>query len=221
MNGHTDQDRLKFIMQNPGTLGTVLYTVAIRFLGHDIHGYEPETVSMELNDELGFDVPAVNHDKLMAVINSVGTNAFYRDPMAFFAVSQLLSGSVDPFDMADPLLPAEMAWAVAEIRLNDDTPEKFSPDVSALVGSVLDEDGFVNPPPILGFATMPYRYLGSDSGAEQRQNAIFSTEHAAVVDDYVKEQALLLFKQLAGLPWQNPDLLSEISSELLRTGSGQ
>ena len=215
LSAHSDSDKLRFIVQHPGTLGTVLYTVAIRYLGPEIHNFEPETVEMEMRDELGFDLPPVNHDKLMAIINSVGTNAFYRDPMAFFAVSQLLSGSPDPFDMTDPLLPAEMAWAVAEVQLNDDTPEKFSPDVAALVGSVLNDDGFVQPPGILGFAKMPYRYTGSDTQADLNQQKNASTEHAKVVNDYVKEQALLLYKQLSGLPWQTTELLSEISSDLL------
>lgn len=200
-------------------MGTVLYVVAMRYLGPEIHNFEPETVEMEMRDELGFDLTPVNHDKLMAVINSVATNAFYRDPMAFYAVSQILSGGEDPFDMTDPLLPAEMAWAVAEISLNDDTPEKFSPDVSALVGQVLDQDGFVTPPGILGFAKMPYKYRGSDPGPELRQQEHFSTEHAQVVKDYVKEQALLLYKQLSGLPWQTTELLAEISADLLRTGN--
>lgn len=219
MNGHTDQDKLKFIVQNPGTLGTVLYAIAIRYLGEDIHGYQPETVAMELKDELGFDIPAGNHNKLMAIISSIATNAFYRDPMAFYAISQILSGCEDPFDMTDPLLAAEMAWAVAEIHLNDDTPHQFSTDVAGLVGVVLDEEGFVNPPSILKFAKMPYRYIGSDSPGETGKQETLSTEHAKVVTDYVKEQSLLLYKQLSGLPWQTTQLLSEISADLLHAGS--
>lgn len=217
-SGHTDHDRVKFIVQNPGTMATVLYVLALHYLGEEIHNWEPETVAMEFKDELNIDLPPGNHDKLLAVISAISNGGFYRDPMAFYAISQILSGGEDPFDLDDPLLPAEMAWAVAEIKLNDDDEPAFSADVAALVGVVLDEDGFTTPPEILKFAKMPYRYLGSTSESEMGKEQTLTTMHAQVVDDYVKEQALLLYKQLSGLPWQTTGQLSEIASQLLGSG---
>lgn len=206
-----ERNKVAPMLLHPGTMATVLYAIALHYLGEDIHGWEPETVLLELKDELGVEMIPANHDKLLALLAAIGSDSFYQRPVAFMAVVQTLCGSENPLDMDDPLLPAEMAWGVTEVLLNDDTPHAFSVDVATLAGEVLAEDGFTKAPPVLQFARMPERYIGSSYPADIRKEDFLSTEHVAIVENFVQEQALLLFRQISALPWQNEETLAELA----------
>lgn len=212
-----DSDERKQVipaLMHPGTLATVLYAIALRYCGPEIHDWEPETVFLELKDELGVEMPPGNHDKLQALLSAISGNAFYVQPLAFLAVCQSLSGSENPLDMDDPLLPAEMAWGVLEVQLNDDTPALFDADVAELVANVLEEDGFTSPPEMLAFAKLSKVYSGSTYAADLKQERLESSEHEQVVKEYVRDQGLLLFRQLQALPWHTPDTLQELARML-------
>lgn len=209
-----ERNRVVPILMNTSTLATVLYAIAIRYCGHEAHDWEPETIILELKDELGAEMPEVNHDKLLALMSAIGSNSFYVKPMAFLAVTRTLNGAIDPVNMEDPLLPAEMAWATLEVKLNDDASQQFGPDVAALVGEILSEDGFVKPPKALAFAKIPEQYKGSSYPADLRKEEVADTEHAQLVEEYIQEQSVLLFRQISALPWHTEETLAALSAEL-------
>lgn len=205
---------LKAILTSPSTLATVLHSIAYKAFGEEMYDWEPETLELEINEEFEVEIPSVNLDKLMALISAITTDAFYRDWVAFFSICKILNGDDSPMDASDPLLPPEMAWAVTEVRLNDDSTPNWSPDVARIVGVSLEEDGFISPPPMLAFAKFGERYIGSDTPADMHQDALANTEHVKVVEEYIELQSLLLFKQLAALPWMTEQKLEQIQSEI-------
>ena len=210
-----EKERVARILLQPFTMASVLYAICLRALGEDIHHWEPETLWMEIKDEFGVELPAINHTKLSALLAAIGTNSFYHSVPAFLCISRALNGEEDPFDQQDPLLVAEMAWAVREVQLNDDAPHQFNDDVSAFAGALLMEDGFTTPPAILGFAKIPERYQGSSTDSDRGREGTLSTEHAQAVAEYLQEQSALLVRQICALPWHNEASVASMVREIL------
>ena len=212
-----ERQKLAPIIRHPYTLATVLYASAYRLYGEELHDWDPETLSLELQDDFGEGVPEINLAKLHALITAVSTNSFYHHWGAFMAICKTLNNSEDPMDMDDPLIVAEMAWAVTEVRLADEKPHEWNHDVKTFVGKILEEEGFTKPPQALKFAKMPEVYHGSDYPADLHKQEEVTTEHARVVQEYLQEQAILLMRQLSALPWQTPESLEKMSREVFES----
>jgi hypothetical protein len=210
-----DQEVAGRIMATPGTLATVSHAIALHFFGEEIYAWEPETLSLELADILDIKIDEDNLDRLHAIIAAITSNSFYKDWAAFTAICSALSGENDPTEVAEMTI-AEFVWGVIEVSLNDgdDEPQLFSPDIASLVGVVLDEEGFTAPPEPVSFATMPERYMGSTFGAEQDQADAQSDYHLGLLSEYIRDQSLLLYKQISLLPWISPEDLETISEDL-------
>lgn len=210
-----DHQKVKRVLRHPNTFGTVLHACALRAWGSDIYGWEPETIALEFKDEWEVELPTASLDRLCALLAAVSSDAYYRDWAAFTFVNQVLCGhDGDVLEGADPLLVAEAAWGVVEVRLNDSTPSPWGEEVSRYVGVLLDQEGFVAPPAILNFARLPERYDGSDAPADATQRANVETQHARVVAEYLQEQGLTLFNQLKELPWVGEEQLGQLAGEI-------
>lgn len=205
------------MMATPGTMATVSHAIALRLLGPDIYTWEPETLALELADVLDVKIDEDNLDRLHAIIAAITSNSFYKDWAAFTAICSALNGENDPSDIAE-MTVAEFVWGVIEADLNDgdDEPQLFSPDIASLVGVVLDQEGFTSAPEQLSFATFPEKYLGSTYGAEQDQADVQSDYHKKILSEYLRDQALLLYKQISLLPWLSNEDLDNISEDLKR-----
>ena len=211
------RDELKGLVENPGTMATVLYAISLRLFGSEIHGWEPEMFDLEFRDELGAEVPTINQDKLNALITAIATNRFYRDFLIFTHTCELLSGNeVDVETLTPDLLPAEIAWCIVEVGLNDNDEPIFDPEVENYVGVILNQHGFLRPPEPLQFASMPERFLGSTSGEDLDQMEAAETEHAATIGSYILDQATMLVEQLQSLPWAADGFMEAIDDELRR-----
>lgn len=217
----SDAGVLRSIVEDTATMGTVLYAIALRLFGPEIHGWEPEMFDLEFRDELQAEVPEVNQDKLNALISSIATNRFYMDFLPFTHTCEVLCGSeIDPDTLTPDLLPAEMAWGVVEVRLNDSDDPVFDPEVANYVGVILHENGFLHPPEPLSFAMMPERYLGSTSGEDIDQMEYQETEHAYVIESFILDQATTLIGQLERLPWATDGFMEAIDGELRKMTFG-
>lgn len=210
-----DADKLKRIVEAPATMATVLYAIALKLFGVEIHEWEPEMFDLEFRDEIQANVPEVNQDKLNALLAAIVTNRFYRDFLPFTHTCELLNGDEADVETLTPdLLPAEIAWGVIEVRLNDNDEPAFDPEVANYVGVILDQNGFLRPPEPLQFASMPERYLGSTPGEDVDQMQVAETEHAALIGSYILDQATTLVEQLQQLPWATDGFMEAIDGEL-------
>lgn len=214
-----DQEVAGMMMATPGTMATVSHAIALHFFGADIYEWEPETLAMELQDELGVNVDEDNMDRLHAIIAAVTSDSFNNDWAAFTAICSALNGETDPEDIAE-MTVAEFAWGVIEVGLNDeDESGIYSPDICALVGVVLDQEGFTSAPEWLKFAKMPEKYLGYESRGQLESQSGY---HHDLVREYLRDQALLLYKQIQMIPWLDgadvEQMVGELSKEI---GSSQ
>ena len=190
------------IVMIPGTLGTIMHSIAYSLFDTEIYAWEPETLEMELQEELGV-VPYVsNMDKLNAIVSGVASDAFYNDWVAYVTICSILSGENEPDEIYD-LTSYELAWGCVEMALNDEDYDKglFAPQIQSLTGVVLHEEGFVKPPSYLSFAKMPERYWGSTYGPEINNEVRFSEHSSALMTEYLQSQIVTLYNQTKVLPW--------------------
>jgi hypothetical protein len=205
-----DQEVSARIMATPGTMATISHAIALHFFGEEIYSWEPETLSMELADTLDAQIDEENLDKLHAIISAIVSNGFKKDWVAFTSICSTLNGENDVEDLAE-MTVAEFAWGVVEVSLNDDDDnELFSPDIASLVGVVLDQEGFSLAPDFLSFANLPEKYMGSTSSAELNKENHESSYQMELLNEYLRDQSLLLFKQIKMLPWISDEDLEGI-----------
>lgn len=209
-----ETQRLREMISSPHTLGTVMHAICLRAFGTDMYEWEPEALAMEIRDEFGVEASAAGLTRLNALISGLVSDSVYRDWIAFAAVCSGLCTEDGEIDLDGFIPSAVAAWGVIELLLNDDTPGTWSPEVARYVGTILAEDGFVKAPGVLAWADMPSIYHGSDSGGDLGQQQALDTQHKAVVDEFIEEQSLLLFKQLAFLPWMTREKLESLAAEI-------
>ena len=212
--GEVDRKALAEIVARPGTFATVLHAIAIHLFGHECYDWETETLGLELKDELGVDVPAINLDKLQSLLTAVSLPRFYNDWAVFTATCEILNGDSTPLEAHDPPTPEELAWGVVEVKLNDETPERFGEEVARYVGVILDREGFMVPPDALSFAILPQRYRGSDFPADLAQQRNLNADHLKRVQEFLQAQSFLMFRQIRSLPWMSEAELHRLSDAL-------
>ena len=205
---------IKGMLRHEHTMATVLHAIVLKEFGEDIYKWDPITLDKEIQDTFEVEFPKLNADKLQAIITSLTTDRFFRDWQAFTAICEVLNGDNTVLDLADPLTAPEMAWGVIEQRLNDDSNQPFTEEVRRYVGAVLSTYGFVDAPDHLSWAIMPEVYHGSDYEADLNQQRNYSEHHHKLVDEYVRNQSLLLFRQIKALPWVTEADLETLLKEI-------
>lgn len=209
-----DTKRLREIISHPSTLGTVLHAICLRAFDVEMYEWDPDALAMEIKDEFGVEAHPAGLTRLNALISSLVSESFYTDWIAFAAVCSGLCSEDGEIDLDGQIPAACLAWGVTEVLLNDSTPGRWSPEVARYAGTILTEEGISTPPAILAWADMPSIYRGSMSGADLGQEKALDSQHKAVIEEFIEEQSLLLFKQLSFLPWIGKEDLERLSSEI-------
>ena len=202
-----NQTKAEGLFTNPNTFATTLVALCIDDYGIAVFDWDPESIDMELKESYPT-IPAVNLDKIHAMIVALTTSQFYQDALVFYHTAMALSDNPVNFDsVIDDLAVEEMAWALMEIGLSDignkqsPTPE-FSAEVSGLAGAVLKQQGFRAPPPILQFAIMPSQNQVLDQATDQMQMERDERAKSAL-EEFLGEQAKLLGAELSSAPLAN------------------
>lgn len=173
--------------------------------------WHPETIRMQIEADIGIELPKHSVDKLMAAIAVTTTNYFYQNLIRFIELSNILAG--DDFDPSvfDPADSAEMAWAVTEVLLLSPPEENewFNEEIRDYVSEMLMSEGFIKLPKVLknvasegfeekvdlgGFEDDPEMFQAIYQGQEAK-----STEIDALVQENMNE----LIAQLEALPLRN------------------
>ena len=207
-----DQEVCGSIMARPGTMATVSHAIALHFFQEAIYTWEPETLAMELKDKLDVDIDEENLDRLHAIISAITSDSFHNDWVAFNAICSTLNGENDPNDISE-MTVAEFVWGIIEVALNEeDEGEKFSTDIAGLVGTILDQEGYTEAPVQLHFAKLPEKYVDGES-EHVKQDAQTSYQ-MGLLHEYIRDQALTLFKQINALPWLSKEDIHDITESL-------
>lgn len=202
-----NQSKAVEIFLNPASFATTLVALCIDDYGIEVFSWDAETIDMELKENYP-GIPAVNLDKIHAMIVALSTSQFYQDGIVFYHTCMALGNQSVNFDsMIDDLDVEDVAWAVMEIGLSDignkqaPTPE-FSAEVSGLVGAVLKRQGFKTPPSVLQFAIIPSEGQVLDQETDQAQMQRDEDAKQAL-QAFLGEQVQRLGAELSAAPLVN------------------
>lgn len=207
-----DTQILKEIWTSPQTFGIVLLTLFLDRFGTEGLEWDPGTIAMEVEDEFEVELPQSVFDKLMAAINILTTDTFYRSLPDFIIICNVLNGDTYRPDTFDPADSVEIAWGLTEGLLiappEEDDLEPFSDEIRAYIGAVLDSEGIINAPDVLKIAI---RRANVSDAANQFSddpamfNAIYDVEAGKTdeINYVIQQKALLLIEQLRAVPLLN------------------
>lgn len=117
-------------------------------------GWDPITLTMQLEDDLAIDIPRGNIDRLNTAIEILKTDVFWNQTPDFVRICNILSGSPLIRDTWDPADSAEIAWGVTEASLLDpqdaEGSDAFAPEIVGYIVETLRAEGMMHPPSVLG-----------------------------------------------------------------------
>jgi len=148
------QTKIQQLLLNEDTFATSLLAICIDNYGTDIFEWEPETLWNYLFEDFNVILPAINKDKLQALIVCYTTNLFYHSWEMFSHICNVLNGAEASFTTLDPVTAEEALWGIYEVAINtqDGDSDEFSDEIQRYLGIVLKHDGITNPPDALRVA---------------------------------------------------------------------
>lgn len=191
---------------------TLLVTLVDKY-GTESFEWAPDTIEAEINDDFDIRIPRPNMDRIMAGINLITTDSFYKSLPDFVNFCNVLAGdSYDP-QLWDPADPTEIAWGITETALlappEDDDDAPFSEEITAYIGETLNDYGILTPPNVLKLALrdsdpLPF-VVGEFSDDPIMFHSIYQleAEKTADIDKSVTNGLLALIVQLESLPLRN------------------
>jgi hypothetical protein len=203
---------MKSLWTSPQTFASVLLTVFLDRFGMDGLSWEPNTITLEIEEEFDVELPQCVLDKLMAAISILTSDTFYISLPDFITFCNVLSGDTYRPDMFDPADSAEVAWGITEGLLISPPEEEqngpFSDEIRAYVGAVLDQEGIINAPDVLQIAL---RKANVSDAANQFSddpemfNAVYDVEagKSAEINSIITEKVKMLLGQLRAITLNN------------------
>lgn len=197
---------------SPQTFGIVLLTVFLDRFGVEGLDWDPNTITLEVEEEFDVDLPQCVFDKLMTAISILTSDTFYRSLPDFITFCNVMSGDTYRPDTFDPADSSEVAWGITEGLLisppEDDADGPFSDEIRAYVGAVLDREGIINAPDVLQIALRQANV--SDAAAQFSDDpdmftAIYEVEagKSDEINKIILEKVNMLLGQLKAIKLQN------------------
>jgi hypothetical protein len=203
---------MKALWTSPQTFASVLLTVFLDRFGMEGLSWEPNTITLEIEEEFDVELPQSVLDKLMAAISILTSDTFYISLPDFITFCNVLSGDTYRPDMFDPADSAEVAWGITEGLLISPPEEEqtgpFSDEIRAYIGAVLDQEGIINAPDVLQIAL---RKANVSDAANQFSddpemfNAVYDVEagKSAEINSIITEKVKMLLGQLRAITLNN------------------
>lgn len=218
------RQQLQHLWTSPDTFATSLLLLTIDNYSTEALSWDPATLIIEIEEDFDVDLPQLTFDKLMVAARLLTSDNFYQSLPDFISWCNVLNGSrLNPelWDMADAY---EVSWGITEAALIEppDEDEPFSKEILAYIGSVLDDEGIMNPPDILRLAlrdTDPITRVQTEfSDDPELFGAIykFEDEKRAAIETYTRTCLQLLSDQLTQLPLRSGDT-ADIIQRLVRS----
>jgi hypothetical protein len=194
------------------TFASVLLTLFMDRFGTEALTWDPTTITLEIEEEFGVDLPQLPLDKLLVGIQLLTTDRFYKSLPDFISFCNVLNGDTYRPDMWDPADAEEVAWGITEALLiyppEDNDPEPFTDEIRAYIGATLDREGLINPPDILRIALRQARISPSIedfSDDPTMFNAVYDLEEGkrADIENTIRMRTKMLAAQFRALKLKN------------------
>lgn len=196
----------KGAMYSKESFGTTLLVIAIDDFTMELLEWEPESLEMDIKEKYG-DVPQSSLDRLEAARGILTTNLFYRDIIPFVSVCRTLNFKKLIPDVLYPANLYDVMWGITEADVllggTDGGDTLFDPEISLYVGKLLEEQGILDPPRLLNFATQTKLGISNQELAEFPDlGEIFEANQAdskKELDVYTSNKLVALFEQIGSL----------------------
>jgi len=193
-------------------------------LGPEVLQWDPETITMEIEQALGVKLPPANFNKLMGAIELVTSDSFYNSLPDFIRLCNVLYNGTLSAEDFDPADAAEIAWGVTEALLiwppDVNEQEPFDAKIIQYIDKALKDEGIMVPPDILRLGTSDsslWKQVQHDFSDDPGMfAAIFSIEQGKTgdIDIMVKARLRLLLRQLSELDLYNGDAANAVQNML-------
>ena len=195
------------VLNDPDSFATTLITLLIDLYGAEVLNYEQATIDLDLRDDFGVELPAINRDKIEALRTVMTTDLAQNDWLVFNQICEALNNDRVFLDVLDPITPEQAAWGLVEIQLLEEDFQ-LSEEVRRYLGAILLRSGLTRKAGILKVAIIPEQeYTATPMEDPEMQTAVFAKEQSDLdyINEYVLERTQELFKQLDAVPLQHRD----------------
>jgi|GEM_PF-1724818 len=200
----------KAVFTSPDSFATTMVMLLVDTYGTECFDWAPDTLKMEIEDDFHLKIPRPNFDRLLAGINMILSDDFYRSLPDFINYCNILSGDTYDPRTWDPADSAECAWGITEGLLlsppEDDDENPFDVEIVAYIGEVLNQEGIITPPDVLKIAVRsqdPASFVaGNFSDDPEMFNAVYDLETSKTdeINAAVKGSLQALAQQLEQVP---------------------
>ena len=187
-SGSRKEVRKAFLSGERPAFGTTLFLLMSDHFGDlEWMDWEPDVLGQEIEDDFGVKMPPDVRDKLWAVVSTLTTDRFYRDPLFFNHVCNALSDEPLSMMVWEPAELDEIAWALIEIGMIDlDQGEdfEFSPEVVAYIAELLRKQGVkpFGPFDFIDDLSIPFPMADDPDMVAQRQLEVEAFQGALLAD---------------------------------------
>ena len=216
--------KAKILLSSEATYATTLLVLALDRLGPEMLHWHQMTRRLELEEEIGAEMPPINGDKLSAAVDILTSDAFFQRVPVFIQYCNILSGSRFVVGTFDPADADECAWGITEALLISppEEDEPFSEEILWYIGKVLDEEGIKTPPDVLRIARRAspadFSEMSTQEPSMFQAEFKFQEDEAKEIEQMVRTKLIELLHELEQLPLKNGDtsnLTSRIAKGLL------
>jgi hypothetical protein len=207
--------RCRQILESPDAPATVVFIILTDCFGFDeeknanILVWDPGTIQEEATALLGKPLNDRCFNRVMAAIEIVSNDGFYKDLPTFLRLCHALFAGILVIEEFIPANAVEVSWGITEALIlwppdqHDEAP--FSDQITGYIAEVLKNEGILKPPDVLrlggGHDLLQKVHMGfSDDPA--MFNAIYDVEESRTseINQTVKERLIQIMDLLDQLP---------------------
>jgi hypothetical protein len=214
------------ILTGNATFATTLLVLVVDTYGTECFEWSPETLVLELTDDFDVSIPAPNLHRLLTAIEIVTSDSFYQSLPDFVQHCNILCGDIYDPNQWDPADANEVAWGVTEALMLSppEGEEPFTEEITAYIGSVLDDEGIINPPDVLKIATRDRDVTGFVAGEFSDDPIMFNAVHdfesskTEDINRMIRSGLQRLAAQLESLPVRSGETKNAVQQMLQNLG---
>jgi hypothetical protein len=211
-------ETVRRVLMDPASFTTTLITLLVDVYGTEAFTWDPTTLLLELQDDFKAVMPQITFDRIQIGIQLLTSNGFYKNCPTFVTSCNVLSGfpAGEGMMLADSL---SCAWGITEAVLlappDDGDDEPFTEEIRAYIGTMLANDGVVDPPDILKIAItdQPNDEMFSDDPEMFAAVKSVDAGKTAEISAILRRSLMLLLEQLSQLPLKHGDA-SNVATKL-------
>jgi hypothetical protein len=147
-----------FLSGEKPTFASVLLSALVKAYGIQVLDWDGLTIQLHVKEDFNVEMKHNTYDQLMALVTALTTQDVYKNVEVFHEFVMAICGNgVNPYN--DVPTVYDVAWAVAELAMNDPEPigldpkRKWSRQIRRYIRVVLDDEGMPIAPKALSMAT--------------------------------------------------------------------